>query len=86
MRMDIRIEGTYAERGHMEPHHLLREVVVIGDGGVRSPYRDGHVWLNAIHAGFPDDIEVGSRVRFWATLFSRKGKYRLTAIREVHVV
>jgi len=81
----IRLEATYAGRGYEKPHHLFTEVVQI-DHGMRKAYRDGHAWLNAEFSGFPDGIEHGAKVRFWASYFPRKGGQRLTECREIEII
>ena len=72
----MKIIATYAGMSE-EGHHLLKDV----SGDME---RD-HAWLNC-RAGFPDGVEIGQRVSFFASLFYRPGGARLTDVREVRRV
>jgi hypothetical protein len=84
MKIDsgIRIEATYQgidDNGN----HLLSDVH--GD-----MVRD-HAYLNGERSNFPgpeypDGIKAGSRIRFFACIFPRRGGARLTDAREIQVI
>lgn len=94
----IHLEGTYSGQGYEMPHHILTDVQQITKRfnphldkweTVKVPYRDPdnpHCWLNSEHSGFPDGIEHGTKVRFWASYFPRKGGQRLTECREIEII
>jgi len=83
MDLSLRITATY---DGTDPHGniILHEVAIQGDR--RTDIKKDHAWLNGQHANWPGGVDVGDRVRFFASPLHRKGGARLTDIREVEVI
>ena len=73
----LRLEATY-DGQDCHGHHILKDV--------RGDMVRSHAWLNGERSNFPDGIQPGTRVRFFACLFPRRGGARLTDCRQVEVI
>ena len=83
MDLSLRITAIY---DGIDPHGniILHEVSIQGDR--RTNAKKDHAWLNGQHVNWPGNVDVGSKVRFFASPLYRRGGARITDIREVEVV
>lgn len=78
----LRLEATY-DGQDCHGHHILKDV--------RGDMCRDHAYLNGERSNFPGPeypmgIEPGSRIRFHACLFPRRGGARLTDVRDLKVI
>ena len=83
MDLSICITATY---DGIDPHGniILHEVAIQGDR--RTSIKKDHAWLNGQHANWPGNVDVGSKVRFFASPLHRKGGARITDVRDLKVL
>lgn len=75
-KLNYKIEATY--QGIRSENHILTEV----SGDVK---RD-HLWINGSRGNFPDDVPIGSRVKFFASLLDTRNGPRITDVRELAII
>jgi len=83
MDLSLRIIATY-DGTDSNGNILLHEVSIQGDR--RTDIKKDHAWLNGQHANWPGNVDVGSRVRFFASPLYRRGGAKLTDIRDLKVL
>lgn len=73
----LRIEATYVKRDRHGCFFLQ---------DLKGDVKRDHAWLHSEMANFPEGIQPGSKIRFYASFFPRPGGARLTDIRELEVL
>lgn len=84
MGLQLQVEATY-EGTDSHGNILLHDVLVRGEKK-NSIQRLDHRWLNGAHANWPGNVDVGARVRFYASPLYRPGGARLSDVRELEVI
>jgi len=83
MDLSLRITATY-DGTDPNGNIILHEVSIQGDR--RTDVKKDHAWLNGQHANWPGGVDVGSRVRFYASPLYRRGGPRLTDVRSLVIL